>query len=115
MGLTALKRRCRALGIHRWPFRQVRVAPADTRFCMSGNAHAPREQLSSVAKMIDTVKKLADREDATPVQLAQIQVRRSGRRRVAPAKWPALTQCDPGCGRNSPPLTSCSGSMTSCG
>ena len=52
------------------------VAPADTRFCMSRNADAPREQLSSVEKLIDQVRNLGENGELTPAERKQQLVRR---------------------------------------
>lgn len=91
VGLTALKRQCRKLGIRRWPFRQVRRSARRTSghpaLGMPCNAHAPRAQLSSIAKMMDEFRKLEEREEPLkPEQHYQQQVRATvGGRSVTPA------------------------------
>ena len=78
VGLTALKRRCRALGIKRWPFRMVRKQSRHVSrhpLRMSSNADAPRAQLSSIAKMMDQVKKEGENKELEKNEREDKQVR----------------------------------------
>ena len=114
VGLTALKRRCRALGIRRWPFRQVRRRTSGRPAPHVSNAHTPRPQLSSTKKMIDVFRKWGEGQlDARQrfhqqVSAAREKAKRYDRRMCTSARP------EPECDRNRMVLTNCWNSTTPC-
>lgn len=118
VGLTALKRRCRVLGIRRWPYRTVRSrrlrqTSGHRPACMCCNAHAPRPQLSSLEKLLDDVRNI--REELTEEDKKKQQVSAHCAAESYARGMTNFSEVAPNRVRNSKPSRSCRSSTRPCG